>query len=252
MDVFLIPTMTSERYELYYEAPDEEVVDPVEGTPDGSHGHTGFKSSWAWRYSFGFIGGVVHRMKLRFSEALREAEEWRHRRHEMAPEPAGMIARWRRKVMGFVVERIAEQRLLWHLRTANVVCARIPTDLTEADADEIIRAILKKDGDHHRKWFWIDGLLLLASAPLVVIPGPNVPGFYFTFQVVGHYLSWSGAKQGVSISPWDFQPCQELADVRAAFALPPAQRQRRFHDLAARLRLEHLTTFLEDVAAPPA
>ena len=154
--------------------------------------------------------------------------------------------------MGFVVERIAEQRLLWHLRRATEVCARIPTDVTEGEADEIIRAILKKDGDHHRKWLWIDGLLLLASAPLVVIPGPNVPGFYFTFQVVGHYLSWTGAKQGVSISPWTFQSCQELADVRAAFALPAAQRQRRFHDLAARLRLEHLTTFLEDVAAPPA
>jgi hypothetical protein len=79
-----------------------------------------------------------------------------------------------------------------------------------------------------------------------------VPGFYFTFQVVGHYLSWTGAKKGVAMSPWSFSPCQELAEVRAAFGLPAAQRQRRFHDLSARLRLEHLTTFLEDVAAPPA
>jgi hypothetical protein len=238
--VFLIPTVTSERYELYYEAPDDEVVDDSDGATPA---RTGF---------VGFFVRIIQRMKSRFNEALVEAEEWRHRRHEIEPEPAGFIAKWRRKVMGFVVERIAEQRLLWHLRKATAVCARIPTDLTESEADEIIRVLLKKDGDHHRKWLWIDGTLLLLSAPLVVIPGPNVPGFYFTFQVVGHYLSWTGAKQGIALSPWTFKPCQELSDVRAAFALPTAQRQRCFHDLSERLRLEHLKTFLEDVAAPPA
>jgi len=34
--------------------------------------------------------------------------------------------------------------------------------------------------------------------------------------------------------------------------LTPSQRQRRFHELADRLRLEHLPTFLEDVATRPA
>lgn len=228
MDVFLIPTTTSERYELYYEAPDVEVVDADQGS------------------------GFIQRMKLRFNEMLREAEEWRHRRHETEPEPVGFIAKWRRKTMGFVVERIAEQRLLWHLRNATEVCARIPTDLSEGDADVIVRASLMKDADHHRKWLWIDATLLILSAPLMVIPGPNVPGFYFTFQVVGHFLSWRGAKAGLLISPWTFKPCEELSEVRAAFTLSPLQRQRRFHELATRLRLEHLTTFLEDVAAPPA
>jgi hypothetical protein len=33
-------------------------------------------------------------------------------------------------------------------------------------------------------------------------------------------------------------------------SLAPAQRQRRFRELALRLRLEHLATFCEDVAAP--
>ena len=228
MDVFLIPTTTSERYELYYEAPDDDVVEAGDGT------------------------GFIARIKQKFADALKEAEEWRHRRHEVEPQPAGIIARSRRKVMGFIVERIAEQRLLWHLRKAEQVCARIPEDLPAADADTIIRAMLKKDADHHRKWLWIDGLLLLVSAPLVVIPGPNVPGFYFTFQVVSHYLSWTGAKRGLAIAPWTFKPCAELTDLRAAMSLGPAQRQRRFHELAERLRLEHLPTFLEDVAAPPA
>ncbi len=61
MDVYLIPTTTPERYELYYEAPDEEVVEAGNGT------------------------GFIDRMKQRFAEMLREAEEWRHRRHERRP-----------------------------------------------------------------------------------------------------------------------------------------------------------------------
>lgn len=228
MDVFLIPTTRSERYELYYEAPDDDVVDAGEGS------------------------GIVHRMKLRFAEMLREAEEWRHRRHEQVPTPTGIIGRLRRRIMSFVVERIAEQRLLWHMRTATEMCARIPADLGDEAADRIIRAMLKKDADHHLKWLMIDLALLLVSAPLVVIPGPNIPGFYFTFQVVGHFLSMRGAKRGLSTAKWTFMPSPDLADLREAMQLAPAQRQRRFRELAARLRLEHLATFCENVAAPTA
>lgn len=229
MDVFLIPTTTVERYELYYEAPDEEEVEEAPAA-------TGF----------------LARMKRRFADMLHEAEEWRQRRHELRPEPAGMLGRLRRKVMGFVVERIAEQRLLWHMRKATEICARIPADVSQEVADHTIRAMLKKDADHHFKWLLIDLTLLILSAPLVVIPGPNIPGFYFTFQVVGHFLSMRGAKQGLAGAQWTYKPSEDLSELRAVMALPPPQRQRRFRELADRLRLEHLATFCEEVAAPTA
>jgi Mitochondrial K+-H+ exchange-related len=228
MDVFLIPTTTSERYELYYEAPDEEVVDAAEGS------------------------GIIHRMKRRFAEMLRDAEEWRHRRHEQAPEPLGILGRLRRKIMSFVVERIAEQRLLWHMRKATDICARIPADLSEADAEVIVRAMLKADTDHHLKWMLIDLALLIPSALLTVIPGPNIIGLYFTFQVVGHFLSWRGGKQGLTRANWTFKPSPDLAELREVMKLAPPQRHRRFRELANRLQLEHLATFLDDVAAPTA
>jgi hypothetical protein len=236
MDVFLIPTVTSERYELYYEAPDDELVDAADA------------GGLLNRLTF----GLSERLKRRFDAMLLEAEEWRHRRHEAQPEPAGLLARARRKTMGFIVERIAEQRLLWHLRKATEVCVHVPTDMIQSDADDIVRAMLTKDSEHHRKWFWIDAVLLLLSAPLMVIPGPNVPGFYFTFQVVSHYLSWTGAKNGLALSPWPVKTCVELSELRDVMKLTPSQRQRRFHELADRLRLEHLPTFLEDVATRPA
>jgi hypothetical protein len=241
MDVYLIPTTTSERYELYYEAPDEDdVVSADEEAPAWTRWVPGLLLRWG------------HRVKIRFDEALEEAEDWRHRRIEEAPAPQGVVARARRKVMGFIVERIAEQRLLWHMRRAQQICARIPADMTEGDANLVIRAALKKDLDHHFKWIFIDLLLLIMTAPLFFIPGPNVPGFYFTFQVVGHFLSWQGAKQGLACPEWTFKPSTDLSELRAAMAMAPPERHRRFRELGARLRLEHLETFCEDVAAPTA
>lgn len=231
MDVFLIPTLTSARYELYYESQgDDDLVDIEDGDVQGSTGWLG-------------------RLKRRVADMLREAEEWRHRRQEAQPDPQTFTARLRRRVMGFIVERIAEQRLLWHLRRATKVCAYIPDDLAPEDADAIIRASLRRDADHHFKWLWIDAVLVVLIAPLSFIPGPNLPGFYFTFQVVSHFLSWRGAKRGLALSPWTFETCAPLSELRAALRLEPGERQRYFHDVAARLRLEHLATFLEDVAA---
>jgi hypothetical protein len=228
MDVFLIPTRTSMRYELYYEAPDDEIVEASEGD------------------------GLGQRLKRRFAEMLKEAQEWRHRRQEHEAASRGLLVRVRRRVMGFIVERIAEQRLLWHLRRATEVCARIPSDLPEAEADRIIRAMLKKDADHHLKWLLIDLALMLLCTPLIFIPGPNVPGFYFLFQVFGHFFSMRGARQGLSGARWIYKPSADLVELREAMHMAPPQRQRRFRELANRLRLEHLASFCERVAAPTA
>lgn len=226
MDVFLIPTATREGYELYYEAPEAEPDEGEEG------------------------GGLFHRVRRRFSDMLREAEEWRHKRHEAEPASTGFVARARRRVMGFVVERIAEQRLLWHLRRATRVCAQIPGDIAEQEADTVIRGILKKDADHHFRWIWIDLALLILVAPLVLIPGPNVPGFYFTFQVVGHFLSYRGARHGLSDVEWTIKANPALTELRMLLAASTPHRTRRIHELAARLRLQHLANFFEQVASP--
>jgi hypothetical protein len=238
MDVFLIPAATEDQYELYYEAP--EGAQDADGA-EGADGATGLR-------------GLIHRVRVRFSEMLREAEEWRLRRHEEEQEIAekvGLMTRLRRRAMGFVVERIAEQRLLWHLRTATCVCAQIPTDLTEVQAEEIIRRTLKKDLDHHFKWMWIDLVLLILVAPLVLVPGPNVPGFYFTFQVVGHFLSYRGAKHGLNGAKWTIKQNAALTELRPLLVTTEPHRIRRIQEVAARLRLQHLATYFEQVATTP-
>ena len=71
---------------------------------------------------------------------------------------------------------------------------------------KISRTSLQRDGDRHRNWLVIDSVLLVLSALLILVPGPNVIGYYFAFRVVGHYLSWRGARQGLDVVAWTAEP----------------------------------------------
>lgn len=226
MDVFLIPVASS-RYELYYEAPEQsEAAEPEAGAS----------------------GGLFARWRQRFNEMLREAEA---QRHEAAPaEPPGLTQRLKRRLMSYVVERIAEQRLLWHLRNAERATVHIPSDLAEAEGLAIIRKEFKSDADRHLRWAVVDGLLLIASTPLALVPGPNVLAYYFTFNMVGHFLSMLGARRGLSTVAWTVAPSPPLAELRAALDLQEPQRYRRVCDVATRLRLQHLVRFFNRVAVP--
>lgn len=226
MKVFLIPIGRG-GYELYYEPHDAESDLSDEATS----------------------GGVFARWRERFSQMLRDAEKERHR---AAAEPAGVLGRAHRRMMRFVVERIAEWRLLWHLRRADDLVAHVPPDVGEDEARRLIGTMLKGDGDRHLRWLIVNLILLVAAAPLTVVPGPNIVAYYFTFNVVGHFLAMRGARRGLSLVPWRIEPTPPLADLRAALALEPDQRERTVHDVAARLELQHLARFFHRIAVPTA
>jgi hypothetical protein len=86
------------------------------------------------------------------------------------------------------------------------------------------------------------------TAPLTVIPGPNVAAYYFVFRVVGHYLSWAGARHGVSSVQWRYVSCPPLTDLRPIGTLPRTERAVLAHAVAGRLGLEHLDSFAERIA----
>jgi hypothetical protein len=227
MEVFLIPT-GRDRYDLYFEPPPDAEEAPVE---DG-----------------GWFQGLRHR----FREILREAEAERHRRHhEVArPEASGLAARLKRRILKWVVEQIAEQRLLWHLRRTTEVDVHAPSDLDPAEAGRVVRRGLQRDADRHLRGLLLHSVGLAFAILLIPIPGPNVVGYYFTFTVVGHALSLRGARRGLSRVEWRVTPNAALADLRHALGLGPPHREQRIHAVAARLRLQHLATFVERVAVP--
>ncbi len=225
MDVYLVP-IGRDRFECYYEAPDVEEPEPA--------------------HEPGFFG----RMKARFQGQLRDAERARHR----APvhEPATLLNRLQTRSMRWIAERIAEQRLLWHLRTAVEATLHIPTDLERVGAEQMMRESMRRDADRHLKLFGVHTGLLLLVAPVAVVPGPNALGYLFTFTVVGHFLAWRGARRGLSGVRWDVRVSEELTTLRRAFLLDAAARHHEIRAVANRLHMPRMAKWVERMATPTA
>ena len=99
MDVYLVP-VGPDRYECYYEAAEQDETDePVEGQ------------------------GFFARMRAKFNEQLKEAEQARHQK--AIEEPTTFLGRMQKRSLRWIAERIAEQRLLWHLRKVDAATLHI-------------------------------------------------------------------------------------------------------------------------------
>jgi len=221
MDVYLVP-VGAERYELYCETQDEPEADV------GAHAPKGY----------------VRRLVDRFRAMIAEAE--RERRHGAPAETSrGWLGRARARMMRWVAESIAEQRLLWHLRKQTEACLHHPDDIQESHAASLLRRHLASDFEKHRFWLAIDAIGFVASGLLMLVPGPNVLAYYFAFRIVGHYLSLRGAKQGLKGATWRYEPSAPLTELRRVLAMDPGQRESRVHAVAASLRLEHFVSFFE-------
>jgi hypothetical protein len=224
MDVYLVP-VGPDRFECYYEAAEqEEAEEPVEGQ------------------------GFFARMRAKFHEQLKEAEAARHQKS--TEEPRTFIGRMQKRTMRWIAERVAEQRLLWHLRKVDAATLHTPTDLPDTEADIIMRASMKRDADFHRNRLILHSLALIVSVPVAVVPGPNVLGYLFTFTVVGHYLAWRGAVRALNQILWTIAPNAPLADVRRAFSLDAAARHRLIREAAVRLHMPRMARFVEQMATP--
>ena len=147
--------------------------------------------------------------------------------------------------MAWVAERIAEQRLLWNLRRERTVAAFHPQDLTFEQTLTLIYRMLQRDYERHRIWLVVDTLLLVGSIALILLPGPNIIGYYFAFRVVGHFLSYRGARQGLNAVSWTYEPSGPLTELRRLLTIAPGLREPRVHAVQETLRLEHLVSFFE-------
>src|SRR5688572_13346263 len=223
MDVYLVP-IGRDRYECYYEAEEvEETVEPEER-------------------------GFFARMRHRFNEQLKEAERARHQK--VIEEPKTFVGRWHKRSMRWIAERIAEQRLLWHLRTAKIAKLHISQDLVPSDAEAIMRDTMKRDAEFHRNRLIPHSLALILSAAIALVPGPNVLGYLFTFTVVGHFLAWRGAVNALSGVAWTVVSNPALTDLRYAFSLEGDARHRLIKDVAHRLHMPKMARFVEQMATP--
>jgi hypothetical protein len=225
MDVFLVP-VAPDRYELYCEEPDEPA--PADAPR----------------------GGMLRRAYHTFRETLAEAE--RERRRVPDPDEArpSFLTRVKRRLLRFAAESIAEQRLLWQLRGRADATLVHPDDLTGAQADQLLRRSLQRDWERHRFWMIVDALGGAASILLILVPGPNIIGYYFLFRLVGHFLSLRGARHGLLRTAWSKTPSDALTTLRTVVGESPEAREPVVREVAEALRLEHLATFFQRAATP--
>jgi hypothetical protein len=233
MDVFVIP-VGRDRYELYCESSTNDAA--VGDVPPA-----------------GVFGRLWHRFRL----LLHAAEERQHRKEQarasrVEEEPGHETLQDR--IFAWMAQRIAEQRLLWNLRSETTAIVVHPQDMTFDQVMTLVRRMLQHDQERHRRWMIVDGVALLLTSvflgPLfLLVPGvANLPAAYFGFRTVGHWLSMRGAAQGLHRVEWTGRPCPPLSELRDVVLLPPAARDARLHDIATRLRLQRLSTFFERVA----
>jgi hypothetical protein len=230
MEVYLVPVGAG-RHEIYSEASHVEIR-PGQALPGGF-----------WRRQFQRFHAVLDRVE---------------REHRRPPQPArpgsGPVARgtgaMRRRAVRWLAEKVAEQRVLWQLRGCSQAVAFVPADLDAAAGLDEIRRILQHEARRHGRWLVVNGVLLVLSAILAPLPGPNLIAYYFAFRGVGHYLARAGATNGVHRVEWTARPSGELVELRDAIRLDPAARQGVVDQVAARLRLEHLASFFARTVVP--
>jgi hypothetical protein len=226
MNVYFVP-LGNARFEPYFE-PEDDAAD-VE-VPEGA--------------------GFFARIRARFAETLREAERQRHERVHHRPTTA--MGRVKRLIFRWIAERVAEQRLLWNLRTVDDAVLHVPDDTDLLAAEKQFRQILQRDGDRHLRRCGLHTLGLIVSVPVALVPGPNLFGYLFTFTAVGHLLSYLGARRGNRDVRWTIQPDAALTAVGQALQAPVPDRHRLLHEAAERLRLRRLALFVERMTVPSA
>ena len=224
MEIFLVP-VGQDRYELYCEWTEDqkENVDKESG--------------------LGIFSTLGKRLKILFKKLQDNESEDGHVSNKWSKRLGMWVARWATKV-------IAEQRLLWYLRRQDEVLLFHPEDLVEAQAMEIVLAHMKRDSERHRLWLVAYGFFLLLAGVLSVLPGPNFLAYYFSFRVVGHYLSWRGARCGLRKIRWKVCGSSELVMLREAISRAPDERVLLVEEVATRLHLERLGVFFEKLVTP--
>lgn len=237
MDVYLVPVGHG-RHELYCEVADAaEVADPG-ALPD--------ETTVMGRVKARVVVPLVRKAHAAIEEAERE---WREHQAGRVAAPDTRWGRAKARMRAWIAEKVAEQRLLWHLRKQEA-CALVHADDVHGDeALALMRDILQRDYERHRRWFAWNVVGFIASGVTFFVPGPNLLAYYFFFRLAGHYLSMKGARQGLDLVTWTPRPSRELFELRTVAAMPPLERGDRVHVIAQALGLEHLATFFNRVAA---
>lgn len=219
MVVYLVP-IRNNRFELYSEPPAETV-----SLPQGE----GRLARWA------------HRAGERWRDVVDVAR---------SSTPTGRLIRWRDSMICRLADTLDHQRALWALGRHDQATLLFPATVPVQQARAVLDQTLAAARRHHGLWVAIDVPVLILAGVLTPIPGPNVIAYYLAFRVVGHFLSWRGARRSLNTAQmhWTLKPDESLAELCALVDVPRHARGPRVDAIARRLNLHHLSAFFERAA----
>jgi hypothetical protein len=220
MIVYLVP-VGKERFELYAEPPEEPSAPPARTA--------GRLQRWS------------HTIGVRWHALVDDARRARG---------TGRVVRWRDALIRRLAETIAEQRTLWGLRGRTSATLLYPSTLKADAARAALNASLLQSRRHHGRWLIVDVLLLVGSAILALVPGPNLIAYYFLFRLVGHLQSWRGARDSLARVVWTCEGSPSLAELASLVDMPRDARASRVAAIAARLNVPRLSAFFDRAAVP--
>jgi hypothetical protein len=136
-------------------------------------------------------------MRAKFNEQLKEAEQARHQK--AIEEPTTFLGRMQKRSMRWIAERIADQRLLWHLRKVDAATLHASSDLAAAKPTgscgqlEVGRRSSSQSPDPA-------SLALIAAVPVALVPGRT---FLAICYLHGRrpLSAWRGAVRACTRSP---------------------------------------------------
>jgi hypothetical protein len=92
-------------------------------------------------------------------------------------------------------EAFADDRFLRRLRSFGKITVFLNRPIDPTEVRLKLKRMLRDRSYHHLRWLIIDLILLPLSLFIMVVPGPNVIGYYLLFRVFSHWMSYRSATQ---------------------------------------------------------
>jgi hypothetical protein len=92
-------------------------------------------------------------------------------------------------------EAFAGDRFVRRLRSFKKITVVLNRPIDPVLARTKLKQMIRDRSYHHLRWMIIDLLLLPLSLFIMVIPGPNLIGYYLLFRIFSHWQSYRSASQ---------------------------------------------------------
>lgn len=137
-----------------------------------------------------------------------------------------------------------DETLLRGLRSAKNVNLHHPSEMGDEAARAAWTRYLKGRWVHHLIWLLVDLLLSIGSLALMILPGPNVIGFWLVYRTACHGLALIGVRRATHR-----EVITELEPIEALDLPVEGAGQEAVDQLADRCGLKALDVFLVRVGA---